>query len=210
MSYEAVRKDYLKQKLEETDCLESPVAMLDAWLQEALMGVEDANAMTLTTVNAEGYPESRIVLLRKLDERGLVFYTNYESSKGKDIAQNAKVGVNFFWPWMERQVRVRGTAVRVSEEESDAYFASRPRESQLGAWASMQSEEMSTRDHLEQRLREFTAKFEEQNVPRPPHWGGYLIEPIYFEFWQGRSSRLHDRIRYQRVEGAWKMSRLFP
>ncbi|MEQ9187615.1 MAG: pyridoxamine 5'-phosphate oxidase [Cryomorphaceae bacterium] len=210
MSYEAARKDYVKQKLEEADCLDSPIAMLDAWLQKAHLGIEDANAMTLTTVNQEGYPESRIVLLRKIDERGLVFYTNYESAKGKDISRNPKVGVNFFWPWMERQVRVRGTAVRISEKESAAYFASRPRESQLGAWASLQSEELSTRDHLEQRLREITEKYEGQDVPRPPHWGGFLIKPSYFEFWQGRSSRLHDRIRYQRAEGTWKMSRLFP
>ena len=150
------------------------------------------------------------MLIRQLDQEGLVFYTNYDSAKGKDIAIHPKVGVNFFWPWLERQVRVRGIAERLSAEASDAYFNSRPRESQLGAWASIQSEEMTTRDQLDKRLVECTERFKDQDVPRPPHWGGFRIKPQYFEFWQGRSNRLHDRIRYESVEGGWKLSRLFP
>ncbi|NQV52436.1 MAG: pyridoxamine 5'-phosphate oxidase [Flavobacteriales bacterium] len=210
MSYEAVRKDYAKHTLEESDCLSDPIDMLDHWLKEALIEMEDANAMTLTTVSPEGYPESRVVLIRQLDQEGLVFYTNYESAKGKDIASNPKVGVNFFWPWLERQVRVRGTAERISAEASDAYFKSRPRESQLGAWASIQSAKMTARNQLDKQLLECTERFKDQDVPRPPHWGGFRIKPQYFEFWQGRTSRLHDRIKYESVDGGWKLSRLFP
>jgi len=210
MSYEAVRKDYVKHTLEEADCLTDPIEMLDQWLKEALQDSVDANAMTLNTVNAEGFPESRVVLIRQLDHRGLVFYTNYESAKGSEITNNPKVGVNFFWPALERQVRVRGMAKKLSESESDAYFNTRPRESQIGAWASIQSEEMTTRDQLEKRLEEFQSKFEGQEVPRPPHWGGYLIEPNYFEFWQGRASRLHDRIKYEPTSEGWVFKRLFP
>lgn len=210
MSYEAVRKDYVKHTLEEADCKENPIEMLDAWLKIALEESEDANAMTLTTVNAKGEPSSRVVLIRKLDERGIVFYTNYESKKGTDLAENPNVAVNFFWPWLERQVRVQGSVVKLSAEESDAYFDTRPRESQLGAWASAQSDTMTTRDELEKALLVITEKFANKQVPRPPFWGGYLITPAYFEFWQGRANRLHDRIAYSRADNKWQFKRLFP
>lgn len=210
MSYEAVRRDYVKHTLEEKDCLADPIEMLDDWLKEALNESEDANAMTLTSIDESGFPDSRVVLIRKLDERGIVFYTNYESAKGKDIAKDPKVSVNFFWPWLERQVRIKGVAERLSSAESDAYFRSRPRPSQLGAWSSIQSETMHSRDELEKRIEEFTQKFEGQDVPRPPHWGGYIIRPTYFEFWQGRASRLHDRIVYEPVGSGWGFKRLFP
>ncbi len=210
MSYEAARKDYVKHVLEESDCLESPIEMLESWLHEAVQETEDANAMTLTTVDAMGRPSSRMVLIRKLDQRGVVFYSNYTSKKSLDINENPNVAVNFFWPWLERQVRVEGTVVRLPEAESDAYFKSRPRESQIGAWASTQSEEMTSRDQLEKRAEEFALRFEGQEVPRPEFWGGFIIQPNMFEFWQGRASRLHDRIKYEPFENRWKFKRLFP
>ena len=177
---------------------------------EAVQETEDANAMTLTTVDAMGRPSSRMVLIRKLDQRGVVFYSNYTSKKSLDINENPNVAVNFFWPWLERQVRVEGTVVRLPEAESDAYFKSRPRESQIGAWASTQSEEMTSRDQLEKRAEEFALRFEGQEVPRPEFWGGFIIQPNMFEFWQGRASRLHDRIKYEPFENRWKFKRLFP
>lgn len=210
MSYEAVRKDYVKHVLEEADCLDNPIDMLEAWLREALLETEDANAMTLTTVSAEGKPSSRVVLIRKLDQRGIIFYSNYTSKKASDLRQNPNAAVNFFWPWIERQVRVEGTVTKLSAAESDAYFASRPRESQIGAWASSQSDKMTTRDELEKRVEQFTLKFEGSSVPRPEFWGGFILQPNAFEFWQGRASRLHDRIKYEPFENAWKFKRLFP
>lgn len=210
MSYEAVRKDYVKHVLEESDCLDSPIKMLENWLNDALKETEDANAMTLTTVNADGRPSSRVVLIRKLDERGIIFYSNYSSKKATDLNENPNAAVNFFWPWLERQVRVEGTVIRLPEEESDTYFKSRPRESQIGAWASAQSDEMTSRDQLEKRVEEVSLKFEGQDVPRPEFWGGFIIQPNLFEFWQGRASRLHDRIKYEPFENRWKFKRLFP
>lgn len=210
MSYEAVRKDYVKHVLEESDCLENPIEMLENWLNEALKETHDANAMTLTTVSAEGKPSSRVVLIRKLDERGVIFYSNYSSKKAADLEDNPHSAVNFFWPWLERQVRLEGTVIKLSEAESDAYFKSRPRESQLGAWASDQSDEMTSRDQLEKRFLEVTQKFENEDVPRPEFWGGYIIQPNSIEFWQGRASRLHDRIKYEPFENRWKFKRLFP
>ena len=210
MSYNTFRKDYIKHTLEEADCLANPKDMLEGWLQEALKESVDANAMTLSTIDANGSPESRIVLIQLLDDRGLIFFTNYESSKGKAIAQNPNVAVNFFWPWLERQVRVVGVAEQISAEESDAYFALRPRESQLGAWASQQSDVMTTRDELDQRLAEVSKRFEGKDVPRPAFWGGFLIRPTVFEFWQGRANRLHDRIKYTPSKRGWSFARLFP
>ncbi|MDA7836957.1 pyridoxamine 5'-phosphate oxidase [Salibacteraceae bacterium] len=210
MSYEAVRKDYVKHVLEESDCLENPIEMLENWLNEALKETQDANAMTLTTVSAEGKPSSRVVLIRKLDERGVIFYSNYSSKKASELKENPNAAVNFFWPWVERQVRVEGTVIKLPEAESDAYFKSRPRESQIGAWASDQSDEMTSRDQLEKRFQEVTQKFENKDVPRPEFWGGYIIQPSLIEFWQGRASRLHDRIKYEPFENRWKFKRLFP
>ncbi len=210
MSYEAVRKDYVRHTLEKSDCKADPIEMLDDWLKLALEESLDANAMTLTTVNAAGRPSSRVVLIRNLDERGLVFYTNYTSKKGADLEVNPQAAVNFFWPWLERQVRVEGLVEKLSAEESDAYFASRPRASQLGAWASDQSDTMTTRDQLERALEAVEKRFEGKEVPRPPHWGGYLLKPDHFEFWQGRASRLHDRIVYTPLKNGWEFRRLFP
>ncbi len=211
MSIESVRKDYSKHVLEENECPQNPIEMLDGWLKNAVEHSVDANAMTVCSVAADGMPSSRIVLIRKLDERGLSFFTNYTSQKGREFEAHNKVAVNFFWAWAERQVRVQGIIERLPAEESDAYFDSRPRESQLGAWASDQSEKMASRTELEEKLVEVERRFDGKPVPRPENWGGFLIKPMHFEFWQGRPSRLHDRIVYEQDQhGAWVISRLNP
>jgi pyridoxamine 5'-phosphate oxidase len=183
--------------------------MLEFWLSE-VEELHDFNAMVVSSVDASGQPHSRVVLLRGVNEDGLKFYTNYSSNKGQELEQNNKVALNFFWPTVERQVRVEGELHKLTDAESDAYFNSRPRESQIGAWVSPQSSTIESRDVLNERFREFTDKFEGHPVPRPAHWGGYIIRPTFFEFWQGRPSRLHDRLTYQMIDGSWKISRLAP
>lgn len=208
----SVRKDYSMQQLLETDAHENPFTQLEHWLQEAeKVDPENFNAMTLSTVDDNGFPNTRVVLLRDLSRRGIVFYTNYQSIKGKEIGVNPKIGVNFFWPELERQVRIRGEARKVEDAVSDAYFATRPRESQIGAWVSEQSMIIASREVLDKRTKEMEERFEGLQVPRPPFWGGYTVFPIYFEFWQGRPGRLHDRLSY-RVDAdvEWYIERLAP
>jgi len=203
------RKSYEKHSLEVEDLKSTPHEMLEFWLSE-VEELHDFNAMVVSSVDASGQPHSRVVLLRGVNEDGLKFYTNYSSNKGQELEQNNKVALNFFWPSVERQVRVEGELHKLSEAESDAYFNSRPRESQIGAWVSPQSSTIESREVLNERFREFTDKFEGHPVPRPSNWGGYIIRPNYFEFWQGRPSRLHDRLTFQLIEGSWKISRLAP
>lgn len=203
------RKSYEKHSLELEDLKETPHEMLELWLSE-VEELHDYNAMVVSTVDASGQPHSRVVLLRGLNEEGLKFYTNYSSHKGQELEQNNKVALNFFWPTVERQVRVEGELHKLSDAESDAYFHSRPRESQIGAWVSPQSSIIESREVLNERFRSFTDKFEGHEVPRPAHWGGYLIRPNYFEFWQGRPNRLHDRLCYKLSESTWKISRMAP
>jgi len=203
------RKSYEKHSLEVEDLKATPHEMLEFWLSE-VEELHDYNAMVVSSVDASGQPHSRVVLLRGVNEDGLKFYTNYSSNKGQELEQNNKVALNFFWPTVERQVRVEGELYKLSDAESDAYFNSRPRESQIGAWVSPQSSTIESREVLNERFREFTDKFEGHPVPRPAHWGGYIIRPNYFEFWQGRPSRLHDRLTFQLMEGSWKISRLAP
>lgn len=180
------------------------------WTQEAVdNGEREPNAFVLSTVNASGQPSSRILYLKDIINDNLVFYTNYESHKGEDIAGNNHISMLFFWPETSRQIRVQGRCVKAPEEVSDAYFASRPRGSQIGAWASNQSRLLGSREELEERVKEFDAKFEGE-VPRPPHWGGYFVQPDKFEFWQGRPSRLHDRIVFSRNGESWELDRLNP
>lgn len=203
------RKSYEKHSLEVDDLKATPHEMLEFWLSE-VEELHDYNAMVVSSVDASGQPHSRVVLLRGVNEEGLKFYTNYSSHKGQELEQNNKVALNFFWPTVERQVRVEGELHKLSEAESDAYFNSRPRESQIGAWVSPQSSIIESREILNERFREFTDKFEGHPVPRPAHWGGYIIRPNYYEFWQGRPNRLHDRLAYRLQDGAWKINRMAP
>jgi pyridoxamine 5'-phosphate oxidase len=187
-----------------------PFHTIAEWLREAVeRSVHEPNAITVSTIDEDGFPHSRIVYLRELLTEGLVFYTNYHSDKGKAIARDPKVNVLIFWPELERQISISGYVEKVPEEMSDAYFASRPWGSKIAAWASHQSERLSSRQELEDRIHHFAELYPE-DVPRPPHWGGYLVKPLKVEFWQGRRSRLHDRIVYEHVNGNWEIYRKNP
>jgi pyridoxamine 5'-phosphate oxidase len=208
----ALRRNYTLAGLSEADVLPNPFAQFDAWFQEAVRtGAGEANAMTLATATLDGTPSARIVLLKGVDERGFVFYSNYESTKGRALAANPKVCLNFFWEALERQVRIQGVATRVPREEAEVYFRSRPFESRIGAWSSRQSERLENRAVLENRFAELRAEYDGKDIPIPPFWGGYLVEPHAMEFWQGRTGRLHDRILYERDnDNRWIISRLSP
>jgi pyridoxamine 5'-phosphate oxidase len=211
MSIADIRKDYQLKSLAESEVAKDPFAQFSIWWEEAVQSaIVEVNAMALSTVSPEGKPSSRIVLLKGYTEEGFVFFTNYTSDKGKQIEQNQHVSLLFFWKELERQVRIEGTASKIAAEESDAYFNSRPVGSRLGAWASPQSQKIADRAILDQELEKITAQFQEHEITRPPHWGGYRVEPTRIEFWQGRSSRLHDRILYEQVDQQWQISRLAP
>lgn len=206
-----LRQDYRAAALAEGDVDKSPIVQFGKWFKDALDAqLYEPNVMTLATADLSGKPSARILLLKGFDENGFVFFTNYASKKGQQLAENPQASMVFFWPELERQVRIDGTIVKVSAEESTAYFHSRPKGSQIGATASPQSSVIADRDSLEERVKEVTATYTDQEVPRPEHWGGYLLEPDLIEFWQGRPSRLHDRINYQLVEGVWTINRLAP
>ncbi len=211
MSISSIRKDYQLQSLELTDVAATPVLQFDKWWNEAVSSsIEEVNAMTLATVNPDGKPAARIVLLKGFDENGFIFFTNYHSEKGKSISAHPYASLVFFWKELERQVRVEGSCIPVSKSESDEYFLSRPIGSRLGAWASPQSTVISSRTVLDQNLDRVTAQYADGIVPRPDHWGGYRVIPEMVEFWQGRPSRLHDRIRYRKDESQWLIERLAP
>ncbi|CAG5074696.1 Pyridoxine/pyridoxamine 5'-phosphate oxidase [Dyadobacter sp. CECT 9623] len=206
-----IRYDYSLKGLNEVDLDTNPLKQFKLWFDEAVLaGVSEANAMLLSTVS-NGRPSARIVLLKDLNETGFSFFTNYESKKGRDMEENNQVALTFFWKELERQVRIEGIVVKTSPEESSEYFAVRPRGSQIGAWVSEQSEVIPDRTFLEEKKREFEDKFEGHEVPRPPHWGGYRVIPERIEFWQGRPSRLHDRLVFEKIgENSWKVDRLSP
>ncbi len=208
----AIREDYAKDSLSEQQVHADPVVQFTHWFDQALHAkVIEPNAMTLATINEGGFPSARIVLLKDIKADGFSFFTNYESQKGLDMARCAKVSLLFFWPELQRQVRIEGLVERLCQEDSDEYFASRPKGSRIGAWASPQSQIIPDRDFLEQRVDFYEQKFALSDVvERPPFWGGYLVKPVQVEFWQGRSSRLHDRIVYFLEENGWVVNRLAP
>jgi pyridoxamine 5'-phosphate oxidase len=205
-----LRKNYTLGSLDAADVDPDPIRQFNIWMKQALDAkLPEPNAMTVATVDADGRPAARILLIKGVDERGFVFYTNYESRKGHELAANPHASLLFFWIELERQIRIDGKVEKVSDAESDAYFHSRPLGSRIGAWVSEQSTVIGSRAELEAREQEVIAKYGE-NPPRPPHWGGYRLVPDAVEFWQGRPSRLHDRIRYTRDSAGWRIERVAP
>lgn len=206
-----LRKEYTLNGLDKADVLPDPIAQFRVWFEAALgAGVPEPNAMHVSTVTADGRPSGRIVLIKDVSDAGFVFYTNYDSRKGRELTEHSFAALTFFYPELERQIRVEGRVEPVRADESDAYFNSRPRGSQIGAWVSQQSSVIEDRDVLENRQRELETQFDGRPVPRPPHWGGFRVVPDVLEFWQGRPSRLHDRIRYRREGVDWLIERLSP
>lgn len=207
------RKSYEKSELLEENCVENPIEMFRNWFLEVEQSetVAEVNAMTLSTIGFDGFPKSRVVLLKKYTHEGFIFYSNYNSEKGKAMAANPTVCISFFWSAMERQIIIKGNVEKIAENLSDGYFESRPRGSQLGALVSDQSSVIPSREYLEQKLADLENAYEGKEIERPSHWGGYIVKPKEMEFWQGRANRLHDRIRYQlQPDYSWKIDRLAP
>ncbi len=207
----ALRREYGDAGLDDPDLAPDPIAMFRRWLHDTVVaGLHEPNAVVVSSATPDGRPSSRLVLLKGVDERGFVFYTNYESRKGGELDANPLAALLFPWHDLQRQVRVEGTVTRVSEEESEDYFVSRPRASQLGAWASPQSDEVSSRDALQASYDEVEGRYEGRDIPLPPYWGGYRVSPDVLEFWQGRRGRMHDRLVYRREGEGWSTVRLAP
>lgn len=207
------RKSYEKQELLESNCPENPMELFQKWFltADASEMVEETNAMTISTIGKDSFPKSRVVLLKKYTWEGFIFYTNYNSEKGKAIQENNHVCLSFFWPGLEQQIIIKGRAEKIAENLSDGYFESRPDGSKLGAWASNQSEVVESREELDEKLKTYQQKFDGKEITRPPHWGGFIVKPVSIEFWQGRPNRMHDRIRYSLLEDfSWKLERLAP
>ncbi len=207
-----IRKDYKMKSLLEEDVKKNPVDQFSIWWDEAVRSdITEVNAMTLATCTAEGIPSARIVLLKGFSKEGFIFYTNYKSSKGRQLENNPKAALVFFWKELERQIRIEGNVEKISEHDSDAYFRSRPTGSKIAAWASSQSVPLVNREAIEESFLNFSDRFSNGEVPRPSYWGGYIVKPVNIEFWQGRNSRLHDRILFTKLPNeAWKIERLSP
>ena len=207
-----IRKDYQMQSLLETGVADDPFVQFDSWWDDAVKSeLNEINAMTLATASATGMPSARIVLLKSVSEAGFVFFTNYNSQKGKELEENPRACLVFFWKELERQIRITGMVQKVSVEESDEYFNSRPEGSRIGAWASPQSSVIESREIIEINIANYARQFAKGEIARPPHWGGYIVIPAVIEFWQGRPNRLHDRIQYSKItDGSWKIERLAP
>jgi pyridoxamine 5'-phosphate oxidase len=207
-----IRKEYSSRQLAEADAALNPIQQFEKWWEEAIASeIDEVNAMTLATASSDGFPSARIVLLKGFDENGFIFFTNYKSFKGTQLEENPKACLVLFWKELERQVRVTGIVQKASSGASDAYFQSRPIASQLGAWASPQSQVIENRDWLEEKYSALSKEINNKHLQRPAHWGGYIVKPVIVEFWQGRPSRLHDRLQYSLEEnGNWKIERLAP
>ena len=211
MDIKNLRLNYKKSTIDFKNLAENPIHYFMNWFEDALkVNKQEANACVLSTISSDNYPSSRVVLLKEVNENGFTFFTNYKSSKAKDIDANPNVALNFYWPELERQVRIVGIAKKITINDSDTYFKSRPRESQMGAWLSDQSKVIGLDYNFMETLNSLESKFKDKEVERPLHWGGYCIEPIKVEFWQGRPSRLHDRLEYKREDGKWIYKRLAP
>ncbi|MDT7832896.1 pyridoxamine 5'-phosphate oxidase [Flavobacteriaceae bacterium S356] len=207
------RKSYEKQALLESNCPKNPIELFRDWFLNADESdmISEANAMNIASIGLDGFPKNRIVLLKKYTWEGFIFYTNYTSEKGKAMLANNHVCLSFFWPALEQQIIIKGNAEKIAENLSDGYFESRPDGSKLGAWASDQSSVVSSRNELDEKLKTYQQEFEGKEIPRPSHWGGFIVKPISIEFWQGRPNRMHDRIRYTLLEDfSWKLERLAP
>ncbi len=209
---ENLREDYIASTLSENGTKADPIKQFEAWFEDAQKAnAPEPNAMTLATATHDGRPSARIVLLKGVYSEGFVFYTNYLSRKGKEIAKNPVAALTFFWPSLERQVRIEGTIEKITREQSEKYFHSRPKNSQIGAVASPQSQEIDGREGLEKKWEELAAEYADKDVPKPSYWGGYIVKPRLVEFWQGRTSRMHDRILYKKIDNkSWKKVRLAP
>jgi pyridoxamine 5'-phosphate oxidase len=207
-----IRRDYSHKSLSESDVEANAIRQFEKWWHEAMNSkIDEVNAMTLATASLDALPSARIVLLKEVNEKGFVFFTNYESYKAQQLAENPKACLVFFWKELERQVRITGLIEKITGKQSDEYFQSRPESSRIGAWASPQSRVIEDRQWLDEKFNELVNKMEGTAIPRPPHWGGYIVKPVVIEFWQGRPSRLHDRIQYSLEEnGEWKIERLAP
>jgi pyridoxamine 5'-phosphate oxidase len=207
-----IRKDYQLQSLLETDIAANPFTQFNRWWDDAIKSeLEEVNAMTLATATLTGMPSARIVLLKSVTESGFIFFTNYNSHKGKELEENPQACLVFFWKELERQIRITGMVEKVNTKESDDYFYSRPIGSQIGAWASPQSTVIASRDMIEENIGKYEQQFEGNRITRPPHWGGYMVIPSAMEFWQGRPKRLHDRLQYSKMQDeSWKIERLAP
>ena len=207
-----IRKDYQLQTLLETDIAADPFIQFGRWWDDALKSeLDEVNAMTLATASLTGLPDARIVLLKSFTDDGFVFFTNYSSQKGRELAENPRACLVFFWKELERQVRITGSVAKVSEGESNEYFNSRPAGSRIGAWSSPQSSVIDSREIIEKNIANIEEQFTGTEITRPPHWGGYIVEPTVIEFWQGRTNRLHDRLQYSKMQdGSWKIERLAP